>query len=194
MKRSKRFYTVPEAALLFGVDRRTMQRWVKSQKVHAWVTPGGHHRIPLSEVDRLMEISRHRNGAAGGVRNILIVDDDPAVRKILKRQFLRHRFAVETAADGFAAGLKIQKMKPDLVLLDLMMEGVDGFQVCRTIKQDASLKDIKIVVLTGFDTPRNRARAIEAGADGYLSKGVEPRAVVAAVHNLLMLPTEPGLG
>jgi excisionase family DNA binding protein len=186
MTNKNKFLSIPKAAEKFGVDRRTMWRWVKSHKIQSLVTPGGHHRILCSEIEALLEqnsISKNNHGAE---TIILIVDDDESVCRTLKKSLSRKNFKVETALDGFKAGLKVRDLKPRLVILDLMMEGIDGFEVSRTIKADSSLKDTKILILTGFDTPENRERALEEGADAYLPKGGSFKNLLEQINTLLI--------
>ena len=100
---------------------------------------------------------------------------------------VREGFTVETAPDGINAGLKARDIKPGLIILDLMMNGIDGFEVCKTIKQNSTLNKTKILIMTGFDTPENRKRALREGADGYLPKGVSFEAILEQINELLAL-------
>lgn len=184
MSDRKKFYTASEAAEKFGVDRRTISRWVTSGKIKAVVTAGGHRRIPHKEVETLLD----QNGFSEptpSTPSILIVDDDRAVRRTMAQRLSREGFLVETAADGFKAGLKALEMHPDLIVLDLVMEGMDGFEVCRTIRANSAFNHTKIMILTGFGTPENRERAFRAGADDYHRKGGEPKDFLKAVKALL---------
>jgi excisionase family DNA binding protein len=179
------FLTVPEAAKLCGVSRATMWNWVKSDKVKAFTTMGGHHRILKSHMDQLLqEIGLRPEGASPG-GSILIVDDDPSVRRMLKQRLENLNYQVETASDGFQVGIIVQKFKPDLIILDLCMAGLDGFQVCRTIKQDPELRRIRILSLTGFDIPENKSRILQEGADGYIAKTADFSEVLAQIRILL---------
>lgn len=180
------FYTAAEAAKKFGVDRRTISRWVESGKIKAVLTAGGHLRILRSEIDNLLD----KNGFAKFTplpKKILIVDDDELVRKTLEQKLTRHKFTIETASGGFEAGLKAREMSPDLIILDLMMDGVDGFEVCRTIKNSSALRKTKILIMTGFDTAENRERALREGADDYLPKGISLDDVLKGINKLLAL-------
>ena len=179
-----KFYTASEAATKFGVDRRTISRWVASGKIKAVVTAGGHLRISRSEIDALLD----KNGFPKYTpmqKTILIVDDEAPVRRTLKQRLIREGFTVETAPDGFNAGLKARDIKPKLIILDLIMDGIDGFEVCRTIKENNILKETKILIMTGFDTPENRERALREGADGYLPKGGSFKSILSCIHDLL---------
>ncbi|MCP3890506.1 MAG: response regulator, partial [Desulfobulbaceae bacterium] len=179
----KKFYTASEAAEEFGVDRRTISRWVTSGKIKAIITAGGHLRILRSEINALLD----KNGFSKcppSARSILVVDDDESVRKTLSQRLARENFLVETASDGFNAGLKVRDTKPDLVILDLMMEGIDGFEVCRSIKSNDALKETKILIMTGYDTPENRERAIREGADDYLAKSGSFKNILKHINKL----------
>jgi CheY-like chemotaxis protein/predicted DNA-binding transcriptional regulator AlpA len=182
---SKEFLSVPQAALKCGVSRATMWKWVKAEKIKSFVTAGGHHRILRVDIEQLLSERGFVSKVKNEQRTILIVDDDASMRKLLKQRLRRENFKVDTAEDGFSAGIKIQKEKPDLILLDLIMEGLDGFEVCRAIKQDDALKSIKILALTGFDTPEHRRRALAQGADAFIVKGTELAIIMDQIKALL---------
>lgn len=185
MKNENKFCTVPEAAKKFGVDRKTMYRWVTDGKINSIVTPGGHHRILCSEIDMLLEKNAFSKGTATRERSILVVDDDEAVRKTFQQKLTRENYSVETSSNGFEAGIKARDIKPDLIILDLMMEGGDGFDTCRVIKRDKLLKKSKILIITGYDTPENREKILQEGADDYMSKGVPFENILKRIHLLL---------
>jgi len=184
------FVSIPEAAKAVGVTRATMWNWVTSGHITAFVTPGGHHRILRADLDAFMTLNRSVAANASKKATILIVDDEPQVRKALQAQLTRRKYQVETAADGFSAGMMILKTRPDLVLLDLFMAGLDGFAVCRRIKQDPELRHIKVLALTGRDTPDNRSRILKEGADDYLSKATDFKTLFAHIDRLLNHPKE----
>lgn len=170
MENNASFFTIPQAAKLFGVDRRTLYRWAKSGKINSMVTPGGHHRIARKEVERLLAQFQSSTNSSAETKTILIVDDDVLVCEILAKKLSREKFKVSIAHNGFTAGLKAKTIKPDLLILDIHMEGLDGFDVCRQIRADASLKEIKIIIYSGYDSIEYRKKAIEVGADLFLSK------------------------
>lgn len=108
-----------------------------------------------------------------GKRRVLVVDDDPQINRLLV-SLLKHRgkgrFVVETAQDGFEAGVQVQRFQPDVVLLDLRMPGLDGFEVCRRLKSEPSTASIVVVAMTGYGSEDVRRRIMAAGADQYLTK------------------------
>ena len=83
------------------------------------------------------------------------------------------------------AGIKVVQFRPDLVILDLIMPRMDGFEVCRYLKKDSATSGIKILVLTGYDTEENREEIMEAGADDYLAKPVETDDLIEHIGGLL---------
>ena len=149
VENKEEFFSIPKAAKRCGVSRATMWNWVKSGKVDAFVTPGGHNRIRREEMDRLLAENGFSGESRSTVKRILVVDDDPKVRKLFELRLERQGFEVVSAKNGFEAGVILSEKKPDLVLLDLFMEGIDGFEVCRTIKTDSNLEKIKILAISG---------------------------------------------
>ncbi len=184
MEVTKRFCSIPEAARICGVSRTTMWNWVKSGHIDAFVTPGGHHRLSREEIDRIVS-ERNIQSKPVSEKTVLIVDDDPGFRKTLKEKLSRAGYVAEIAIDGFEAGLKVREIRPDLVVLDLFMPGMDGFEVCRKIKQNEELKLIKVLAVTGYGTPEIAERILRLGADAYQPKSTEPKNLVRLIRNVL---------
>lgn len=186
MGESKIFYSIPEAAKLSGVSRTTLWGWVKSGHIKALVTPGGHHRILKEEVERILKENQSFHQSVKHQITVLIVDDDPQMQKILQARLSRMNLYVETASDGFEAGIKIVELIPDLVILDLFMPGIDGFEVCRKIKEKKELSHTKILAMSGFDFPENRERILKLGADCFLAKSADISTLIERIEELLM--------
>lgn len=179
------FYSIPEAAKLSGVSRTTLWGWVKSGQIKALVTPGGHHRIIKEEVERILKDNLSLVQPAKHQKTILIVDDDIQMKLILQITLSKMGYFVETASDGFDAGIKVVELIPDLVILDLFMPGIDGFEVCSRIKNKKELAQTKILAMSGLDFPENRDRILKLGADSFLSKTADVSALTAEVKKLL---------
>jgi two-component system cell cycle response regulator len=118
---------------------------------------------------------------------ILVVDDILANVKLLEAKLTSEYFEVVTAIDGPSALEVVQREKPDLVLLDVMMPGMDGFEVCRIIKGDPVTEHIPVVMVTALDQASDRVAGIEAGADDFLTKPVNDIALMARVKGLVRL-------
>ena len=118
---------------------------------------------------------------------ILVVDDTPANAKLLDIRLTAEYFDVVTARSGLEALMLCAEQPVDLVLLDVMMPGMDGFETCRRFKCDPGLQHIPIVMVTALDQPADRVRGLEAGADDFLTKPVDETALFARVRSLTRL-------
>ena len=114
---------------------------------------------------------------------VLIVDDDPIVRDVLGRYLARDGFAVSDAADGVAALAAFDRKRPDLVLLDLMLPGIDGLEVFRRLRLRE--RNAAVIMLTARGQETDRVVGLESGADDYVGKPFSPREVVARVRTVL---------
>ena len=113
---------------------------------------------------------------------ILVVDDEPKVCELLRAYLERSGYAVACAGDGGTALTEVQNQRPDLVLLDLNLPGIDGLEVCRTLRKTS---DVPIIMLTARDEESERIVGLELGADDYVTKPFSPREIVARVKAVL---------
>ncbi len=120
---------------------------------------------------------------------ILVVDDIPTNAILLEARLTAEYFEVLTAANGPEALEAIEKSKPDIVLLDVMMPGMDGFEVCRHIKSNPLTQHIPVIMVTALDQSEDRIKGLEAGADDFLTKPVNDIALLARVKSLVRLKT-----
>ncbi len=118
---------------------------------------------------------------------VLVVDDVPPNVKLLEAKLTSEYFDVLTAFSGPEALDVISREHPDIILLDVMMPGMDGFEVCRRIKTDPSTAHIPVVMVTALDQPSDRVAGLEAGADDFLTKPVQDLALFARVRSLVRL-------
>ena len=189
MKGNNILFTIPQAAKYCSISRTTLWRWVKSGKLKASLTPGGHYRILKKDMESfILEKGMYplANNQSQSNR-ILIVDDDPQIRDMLTKALSGKKYETEVASSGFEAGARIVRFRPGLVILDLVMPEMDGFEVCRQIKENPDTSHIKVLALTGYDTRENREKIMKAGADGYLTKPVEHTALLQHVEDLLTI-------
>lgn len=116
---------------------------------------------------------------------ILLVEDDASLAELLIYNLEREEFAVEHTADGDEALLLAQESPPDLVLLDWMIEGVSGIEVCRRLRRHAETANVPIIMLTARGEEPDRLRGFETGADDYVVKPFSPKELVARVGAVL---------
>jgi DNA-binding response OmpR family regulator len=119
------------------------------------------------------------------MHRILIVDDEPNIVLALELLMKKEGFEVHTVDDGEKAFLAVGEFRPDLVLLDIMMPKMDGYEVCQRIRSDASFKDVRIIMLTAKGREVEKEKGLALGADSYITKPFSTREVVMRVKNLL---------
>jgi len=112
---------------------------------------------------------------------ILIVDDNPANLKLARVVLAGAGFEVRTVADAEEALAALDRFRPDLILMDLQLPGMDGFELTRRLKADPSRSDIVVLALTAYAMRGDEARALAAGCDGYLAKPIDTRTLASVV-------------
>lgn len=127
-------------------------------------------------------------------QKVLIIDDDPEVIDILQVKLHKAGYTVESASAGLDGLNKVYQGSPNLIILDLMLPQLGGFQICRILKFDERYKHIPIMMLTGKTDDRDVKLGIKVGADKYLTKPFEPVQVLTEVNRLLERPAQPASG
>lgn len=118
-------------------------------------------------------------------RKILIVEDEESLLKLESILLTTRGYQVEGVSDGLTALKKIEQERPDLVLLDIMMPGIDGFEVCRRIKENPQTSSIPVVMLTAKKSSADQARGFEVGADAYATKPFKSGRIIEMIEGLL---------
>ncbi|MDH5646490.1 MAG: response regulator [Candidatus Heimdallarchaeota archaeon] len=178
------YLTPTECAKRLNIATVTLRKWAQQGMLEAVVTPGGHRRYAIEAVASFAEkynLPFEHN--LDETRRILIVDDDPQVCSYLQALFAKFKdlAVTEQVHDGFEAGHMLHTFKPNIVLLDLMMPGIDGYEVCHLIKSHPATRHIRVIAITGFHTEENINRITEAGAELCLPKPIDRTALLAAV-------------
>jgi excisionase family DNA binding protein len=170
---SVRYLTTREAAERLGVTVNSLKAWIREERLPALRTPGGHHRIGEADLvefqRRLSETSR---AAPTSRPRILVVDDDDALLAALRDtlQEIIPDSVVQTATDGYEALVRVGAFRPDVLVIDIRMPCLDGFEVCRRLKQGRETAAIKILAVTAYPEGEVKARVLESGADDFLEK------------------------
>ena len=169
----KTIYTTHEVSRLLQVNPRSVINWIEQSLLPSYRTPGGHRRIRRD--DLLAFLRKHQiptpASLVDGTFSILIVDDEQEVAAMFRNFFQRQGdYEVSTASDGITALMEVGRIKPDLLILDIMLPGVDGVEVCRRIKANSANKT-SIIAISG--TESNEKRTLQAGADAFMLKPVD---------------------
>ena len=128
---------------------------------------------------------RQQEGAKVQAGKLLLVEDDPALAELLEYRFSNEGYDVRATPDGDEALLLAAEEAPDLVILDWMIEGTSGIEVCRRLRRDKSTAHVPIIMLTARETEDDRIRGLETGADDYLTKPFSPRELLARVSAVM---------
>lgn len=116
---------------------------------------------------------------------VLIAEDDPQSAELLEAYLSDSGCEIQLAADGQEALHKVQQWQPDLILLDVMMPRISGFQVCKQVRADPKARAIAILMITALDQPSDVERAVEAGTDDFLTKPINKNELLLRVRSLL---------
>ncbi|MCM8785735.1 MAG: response regulator, partial [Candidatus Omnitrophica bacterium] len=163
----KKFYTTGQLGKLLGVSRVTVYKWVKNKKIEGIKLPGRRWIISKEVVERLFKGKYLEELEIEREIKILIADDNVDIADSLK-EFLENRnlnFKIITAYNGFEVGKYLYSFKPDILILDIFMPGLSGFDILKIIKKDEKLKDTFIIVITGYPEKENIKRVKQQGAD-----------------------------
>ncbi|NLG43425.1 MAG: response regulator [Phycisphaerae bacterium] len=183
----KTVFTTGEVAEICSLSQQTVIRCFDSGRLKGFRVPGSRfRRIPR---DAMIQFMKENNIPLDrlemGRTRVLVVDDDPAIVEMLVELLERDgRFIVQTAATGFDAGLRTREFQPDVIVLDYLLPDIKGNAVCRSIRSDKSLKDVKIIFVSGAIDPGDVDKLFEAGADDFLQK---PFSIEQLVNRIMEL-------
>jgi two-component system, OmpR family, response regulator len=175
-----RIFSALEVANICGVVNQTAINWIKNGYLKAFTTPGGQYRVYSDDLVEFLHSRGMRLPAELKkvleqqleVNSALIVDDDSELNNSIK-DFLANKypeFALTQAFDGFEAGKLLATSKPDVVVLNVDLPGIDGVKLCHDIKSEQNIASPIVVAVTSHDNSDLQARLDEAGADAYLRK------------------------
>jgi excisionase family DNA binding protein len=187
-------YSTHDVAKICCVTPTTVIRWIEDGLIPAFKTVGGHRRVRREDLEKVCRDRSIPFSVPTGteVGRILVIDDEPVVlelvRDVLKE--LSHKFEVEVAKDAFDAGRLVVSFRPQLIFLDLMMPGVDGFEVCARLKKDPATANTEVIAITGYYTEANMERILNAGAAACLKKPLDVLEVRSRVIDAFNLKDE----
>jgi excisionase family DNA binding protein len=167
--------TVSQASKYCKVSTKTLINWIETGGLSALTTAGGHRRIKKDDLDKFLKekaLPLPGEVKTGERKKILVVDDDRIIVETIVQALEEDEYGYDliSAADGFEAGLQVSHFKPDLLILDINMPDINGYEVCRKIKSSPEAGEIKIIVLSAYLNEEAFAQMKEYGADACFSK------------------------
>jgi excisionase family DNA binding protein len=203
-KPPSRFLTSVEVAAVCGVSPRTVSNWIRTGVIAAHRTVGGHGRVAIGDlrrflVERGMPVPPELGGSAGdpGVAaqqdrveprprpRVLVIDDDEVLLEVMREVLSASGFDVETARHGFLAGYLVGHYRPNVILLDILMPGLDGYEVLSLMRRRPEARAIPVVACTSLKGPDVEGRLRSAGFEGYARKPLDFRSLVDTIRGLL---------
>jgi len=186
--------TVFKASKYCNVSPKTIINWIESGHIKAYKTVGGHRRIKISDLEAFMKkqgIPIPEGEHVEERKRILVVDDDPIIVETIVQALEEDEYDYEviSASDGFEAGLQVNHFRPHLLILDIMMPDIKGYDVCKKIKSSEETKDTKIIVLSAYLDDEKFKKMKEYGADLCFSKPLPLPQLKQEVARLLGVPT-----
>jgi excisionase family DNA binding protein len=175
--------TLGQAAEYLGVAQSTIRKWSDSGRLPAFYTPGGHRRFRRSDLDAFLSSSRGTPLRGGPV--ILIVDDDARLREFVRVNLEMDGYTVREAASAAEGLAALEEEPPDLILLDVMMPEVDGWEMLRRVRERHGVDSIPVIMFSGKVDERTAETAEERGAQAFIGKPFDPQQLIQSTKQLL---------
>jgi excisionase family DNA binding protein len=175
----KEWLTLGQAAAFLGAAQSTVRKWADSGRLPAFYTPGGHRRFRREDLDTFL--TGPRGGA--GARSVLVVDDDPHLREFIRLNLERDGYSVREATSAEEGLRALEERSPDLILLDVMMPRVDGWEMLRAVQERHGVEAIPVIMYSG--KVDEAAEAARRGARAFIGKPFDPGQLLEATKQLL---------
>ena len=190
-----RIFSALEVANICGVVNQTAINWIKNNHLKAFTTPGGQYRIYSEDLvdfldNRGMRVPEELSDVLAGLntkKKVMIIDDDKDLNEMMKLIFSRklENFDIIQAFDGFEAGKLLVSEKPDVIILDIDLPGVNGHLLCSRIKEDKDLGSPVVISISGLDDTFEEEKILSEGADAFFTKPLDFDKLILAMEDLL---------
>ena len=174
--------TLGQAARYLGVAQSTIRKWSDNGRVRAFKTPGRHRRYRRDDLDAFLQRSAPES-RSGPI--VLIVDDDERLREYVRVNLEMEGYTVHEAGSGEEGMKVLDELRPDLVLLDVMMPKVDGWEMLQLMHERHGVGSIPVVMFSGKVDEAAADEAAERGAQGFIGKPFDPQELIAQTKQLL---------
>jgi len=188
MNLGKNIYTTYEVSRLCDVDLSTVINWVNKGRLQAYKTPGRHRRVKREDLlDFLKRYNMPVPQCLEDRYRVLVLDGDAAIAKLVTKAFRKENNTINLrlSRDGFDGGKQVGIFHPDILILDLKSRGIDGFKVCKNIKEDPETRKIKILAISRDNKKADRRRIIASGADSFMAGPFDAENLMAHIGRLL---------
>ena len=184
--REQKAFTTFEAAKICHVTHHSIKNWIKQGLIKASRTPGGHYRILEEDLDAFREDYDMFPREKGSTKKrVMVVDDDPDALALMENILTDDGFDLIKVSNATEVGLKAAQLSPDLILLDFLMPEINGFEVCKALRDNELTRSTPIMAVTCLTKESDIERIFECGADEYLPKPFRVEQLLEKVHELI---------
>ena len=179
----REWLTLGQAAAFLGAAQSTVRKWADSGRLPAFYTPGGHRRFRRDDLEAFLAEPRGGPGSRAAAASVLIVDDDAGLREFIRVNLEAEGYSVReagSASEGLAA---LDEEPPDLILLDVLMPQMDGWEMLRRVQERHGVDAIQVIMYSG--KVEEAGKAEERGAQAFIGKPFDPAKLLEATKQLL---------
>jgi excisionase family DNA binding protein len=189
-----RIFSALEVANICGVVNQTAINWIRSGHLKAFTTPGGQYRVYAEDLSAFLEKRGMRvpDDVLKVIKNdiewetLMIVEDNHELNELLKRWFEKKlpNYTVIQAFDGFEAGKQLGIAKPGFIILDIDLPGIDGYELCKRIKEDPNFGRPFVIIITGIEIPEDKKKSLLQWSDAFLLKPLNFNQITGIINEL----------
>jgi excisionase family DNA binding protein len=180
----REWFTLGQAAAFLGAAQSTVRKWADAGRLHTFYTPGGHRRFQRADLEAFLAEPRSAPAAAKPARaSILVVDDDAGLREFIRANLEREGYTVREAGSASQGLAALEEEPPDLILLDVMMPRMDGWEMLSRVHERHGVDAIQVIMYSG--KLEEAGTAEERGAQAFIGKPFDPRKLLDATRHLL---------
>jgi excisionase family DNA binding protein len=179
-------YTTFEAARICHVTHHSIKNWIKQGLIKASRTPGGHYRILEEDLDAFREkYDMFPRDKGSTKRRVMVVDDDPEILALIEKLLTDEGFELIKVSNATEVGLKAAQLSPDLILLDFLMPEINGFEICKALRDNDLTRATPIMAVTCLTKEQDIEQIFACGADEYLAKPFRADQLIEKVRELV---------
>jgi excisionase family DNA binding protein len=179
----REWLTLGQAAAFLGAAQSTVRKWADSDRLPAFYTPGGHRRFRRADLEAFLAGPRGGSAPRSAGASVLVVDDDAGLREFIRANLEAEGYSVReagSASEGLAA---LDEAPPDLILLDVLMPKMDGWEMLRRVQERHGVDAIQVIMYSG--KVEEAGKAEERGAQAFIGKPFDPAKLLEATKQLL---------
>ena len=186
----KEIYSPYDLSHIFRVNQDTIQSWLKERRMESFRVPGGHLRVTHQSLEIYMKLNHYPepenwDGKVEKFKTLVVEDDGDLLETMAELLEEEPRLEVKTENNGLSASLQIASWHPDLILLDFVMPGMDGFDICKKIRGNLDTKDIPVLAVTALSNFENVKAVFDTGVSDFLEKPFYSEGLLSKVRGLL---------